>query len=434
VTDLRIDRVDLLHLTMQLRHPFVTSFGPQYERDIVLVRARADGVDGWGELVAGRDPAYSEETVATALTIMRDHLLHRVLGHTVDDPRQIATRWTNVRGNPMAKAAIEMAVWDAWSAATAVSLAHLLGGTRAAVPTGVSVGIADSTDALLERVARFVEQGYARIKLKIAPGTDVDRVAAVRQRFPDVALMADANSAYTLDDAEHLAGLDAFDLTMIEQPLAHDDIIDHASLAAQLRTPLCLDESIRSTADARRALRIGACAIINCKPGRLGGLAPSLTLHDWGVATGVPLWVGGMLESGVGRLHNIALASLPGFTLPGDTSASDRYWERDIITPPVTLDPDGTVAVPTIAGIDAAIDHERLRDLVLHTETFRSTDTTRSTGASTGATPSTGATRSTGTTRSAGPSTAGTATTGTGTASPPDVGSSRPSRRPGEGS
>ena len=370
MTSLCIDRVDLLHLTMGLRHPFVTSFGPQHERDVVLVRARADGVDGWGELVAGRDPAYSEETVATALTIMRDHLLHRLLGRDITDPRQVATWWTKVRGNPMAKAAIEMAVWDAWSAATGRSLATVLGGTRTAVPAGVSVGIADSTGALLDRVAAFVEQGYARIKLKIAPGTDLERVGAVRERFAGIALMADANSAYTLADADHLAELDAFDLTMIEQPLAHDDIIDHATLAARVATPLCLDESIRSTDDARRALQIGACRIINCKPGRLGGLTESLALHDWGIASGVPLWVGGMLESGVGRLHNIALASLPGFTLPGDTSASDRYWEADIIDPPVTIAADGTVAVPTVVGIDAAIDHERLQARVHLTESF----------------------------------------------------------------
>lgn len=370
MTTLRIDRVDLLRLTMALRHPFVTSFGPQYERDVVLVRVRGDGVDGWGELVAARDPAYSEETVATALSIMRDHLLPRLLGRDITDPRDVATWWPRVRGNPMAKAAIEMAVWDAWSAATGRSLAAVLGGTRSAVPAGVSVGIADSTGALLDRVAAFVEQGYVRIKLKIAPGSDVERVSAVRERFPDVVLMADANSAYTLADADHLAKLDAFDLTMIEQPLAHDDIIDHATLASHLATPLCLDESIRSADDARRAVQIGACRIINCKPGRLGGLAESLALHDWGVATGVPLWVGGMLETGVGRLQNIALASLPGFTLPGDTSASDRYWEADIIDPPVTIRPDGTVAVPDVAGVDAAIDHERLRDRVDHTESY----------------------------------------------------------------
>jgi O-succinylbenzoate synthase len=374
VTVLRIDRVELVFLTLPLRHPFVTSFGPQHGRDVVLVRVRADGADGWGELVAGRDPVYSEETVAGAVTIMRDHLLPRILGHTVDDPRTVGDRWAKVRGNPMARAAIEMAIWDAWSAATGRPLAAVLGGTRAAVPAGVSIGIADSTAALLDRVESFVAQGYARIKLKIAPGTDVDRVAAVRERFAAVALMADANSAYTLADAEHLRQLDAFDLTMIEQPLAHDDIIDHASLAPRLRTPLCLDESIRSTADARRAASIGACGIINCKPGRLGGLAESLALHDWAIARRMPLWVGGMLETGVGRLHNIALASLPGFTLPGDTSASDRYWEHDIIDPPVTLAPDGTVAVPDVAGVDAVVDHDRLDAVAVHREVFDATD------------------------------------------------------------
>lgn len=357
MTTLTIERVDLLRLTMRLRQKFVTSFGPQHDRDVVLVRVHAEGVVGWGELVAARVPSYSEETVGTALVLLREHLLPVAVGRTLDDPRAVAGWWRGVRGNPMAKAALEMAVWDAWSAATGESLAALLGGTRTAVPTGVSIGIQDSIPELLDRVSGFVEQGYARIKLKIRPGADVDLVAAVRERFPDVALMADANSAYTLDDADHLAELDAFDLMMVEQPLAHDDIIDHASLAPRLRTPVCLDESIRSARDADRALRIGACGVINCKPGRLGGLGESLALHAWGLRTGTPLWVGGMLESGVGRLHNIALASLPGFTLPGDTSASDRYWATDLIDPPVTLAADGTVAVPTVAGVDAAIDH-----------------------------------------------------------------------------
>ncbi len=367
---MRIERIELLHLTMRLREQFVTSFGPQHERDVVLVRVRAEGVDGWGELVAGRDPIYSEETVATAVTIMRDHLVGSVIGRPIDDPRQVHTWWRWIRGNPMAKAAVEMAVWDAWSAAVDKPLAALLGGTRTAVPAGVSIGLQDGTAALLDRVDGFVGQGYARIKVKIAPGSDVGLVAAVRGRYPDIALMADANSAYTLGDAGHLAKLDAFDLTMIEQPLAHDDIIDHATLSPQLRTPLCLDESIRSAADARRALQVGACAIINCKPGRLGGLAESLALHDWAVGVGVPLWVGGMLESGVGRLHNIALASLPGFTLPGDTSASDRYWDSDIIDPAVTLSPAGTVAVPTVAGVGAMIDHSLLRSALVHSESF----------------------------------------------------------------
>ncbi|HSK97059.1 MAG TPA: o-succinylbenzoate synthase [Euzebyales bacterium] len=378
-TALTIERVDLLHLSMQLLEPFVTSFGPQRQRDIVLVRLYADGVQGWGELVAGREPTYSEESVVTATAMLRHHLLGMVLGRTVDDPRQVARWWAGVRGNPMAKAAVEMAVWDAWARATGRSLALTLSAAvhdgeavapATAVAAGVSVGIHADAAALVDRVAGYVEQGYARIKLKIAPGRDLTEVAAVRERFGDARLMVDANSAYTLADAGHLAALDAFDLTMIEQPLAHDDIVDHATLAPQLRTPICLDESIRSIAHARQALHLGACRIVNCKPGRLGGHGASLALHRWATAAGVPLWVGGMLESGVGRLHNIALASLPGFTLPGDTSASDRYWAADIIDPPVRLSPDGTVAVPTAPGIGHAIDVERLESVLLHTETF----------------------------------------------------------------
>jgi O-succinylbenzoate synthase len=380
MTALTIERIDLLHLSMRLLEPFVTSFGPQLERDIVLVRVHADGLQGWGELVAGDQPTYSEETVVTATAMLRHHLLGMVLGRTVDDPRQVARWWAGVRGNHMAKAAVEMAVWDAWARATGRSLAQALASTAARdgdapvpatrVPAGVSVSIYDHTATLLDRVAGYVEQGYARIKLKIAPGTDVAPVAAVRERFGDIRLMVDANSAYTLADADHLAQLDAFDLMMIEQPLAHDDIVDHGTLAPQLRTPICLDESIRTPDDARRALQLGACRIVNCKPGRLGGHAASVALHAWGRAASVPLWVGGMLESGVGRLHNIALASLPGFTLPGDTSASDRYWAADIIDPPVRLARDGTVAVPAAPGIGHAIDTDRLESLLLRTETF----------------------------------------------------------------
>jgi O-succinylbenzoate synthase len=270
----------------------------------------------------------------------------------------------------MAKAAVEMAVWDVWARAAGQSLAHALGGSKTSVASGVSVGIQDDTAALLDRVAGYVAQGYARIKLKIAPGNDVGLVAAVRERFGDIELMVDANSAYTLDDAQHLAALDEFDLMMIEQPLEHDDIIDHATLAPELRTPICLDESIRTPGDARRAHQLGACRIINCKPGRMGGHTASLALHDWCTAAGMPLWVGGMLESGVGRLHNIALASLDGFTLPGDTSASDRYWTADIIAPEVRLSPDGTVPVPTGPGLGHAIDHDRIQSVLEHTETF----------------------------------------------------------------
>ena len=379
MTALTIERVDLLHLSMELREPFVTSFGPQQQRDIVLVRVHAGGVEGWGELVAGRTAVYSEETVITAAAMLRHHLLGLVLGRTVEDPRQIDRWWRHVRGNPMAKAAVEMAVWDAWAGATGRSLAQALGDVadpglrrppKTSVASGVSVGIQDSSAALVERVAGYVDEGYARIKLKIAPGNDLALVAAVREHFGDIGLMVDANSAYTLDDAAHLAALDDFDLMMIEQPLEHDDIVDHATLAPTLRTPICLDESIRTPGDARRARQLGACGVINCKPGRMGGHAASLELHDWCVAAALPLWVGGMLESGIGRLHNIALASLPGFTLPGDTSASNRYWAADIIAPEVRLDPDGTVPVPTAPGLGHAIDHDRLRAVLVHTETF----------------------------------------------------------------
>lgn len=375
MTPVTIERIDLLHLSMRLRAPFVTSFGPQFERDVVLVRVEVDGVEGWGELVAGRAPVYSEETAVSAVAMLRHHLIPRVLGHTVDHPRQVGALWQGVRGNPMARAAVEMAVWDAWAKANNQPLAAVLGAAidarpSATVAAGVSVGLQDDVTALLDVVGGYRDEGYARIKLKIGPGHDLALVAAVRERFGDIPLMVDANSAYTLDDRAHLAALDAFDLSMIEQPLAHDDIVDHATLARTLRTPICLDESIRSAEDVRRAQQIGACRIVNCKPGRLGGHAETLATLQRCVAAGLGAWVGGMLESGVGRLHNVALASLPGFSFPGDTSASDRYWHADIIDPPVRLRPDGTVAVPTGPGIGHALDHDRLAAVATHTETF----------------------------------------------------------------
>lgn len=370
MTDFLVERVDLLRLSMRLRGDFRTSFGSVRDRDIVLARAVCDGVEGYGELVAGAAPLYSEETVGTALSVLREHLLPGVLGRRFSHPSDVAETWERVRGNRMARATVETAVWDAWARLRGVPLAEALGGTKARVTTGVSVGIQESVDELLRQVESFLESGYARIKVKIEPGWDVDVLRRIRGAFGDIRLMADANSAYTLADVEHLRRLDEFGLEMIEQPLAHDDIVDHAALQAQMVTPICLDESIHSAEDARRALDLGACRIVNVKLGRLGGHTESLRLHELCRARGVPLWCGGMLESGVGRLHNIALASLPGFVLPGDTSASDRYWERDVIDPPVTLEADGTVTTPAGAIADR-LDPELLARFVVAEESHR---------------------------------------------------------------
>jgi O-succinylbenzoate synthase len=369
VTSTRIERIEFIRLSMPLRTPFRTSFGTQHERDIVIVRVTCDGVEGYGELVAGAQPLYSEEVVGTALVMMREHLVPRVLGRRISHPREIAASWSRFRGNHMAKAAIESAVWDAWARITEQPLAAALGGRKTSVESGVSIGIKDDVPALLDDIEGFLAAGYARIKIKIEPGWDTEVVAAVRGAFGDIALMVDANSAYTRADTDHLRRLDEFGLMMIEQPLAHDDIVDHAALQDALATPICLDESIHTAEDARRALDLGACRIINVKLGRLGGHAESLALHRLCVERGVPVWCGGMLETGVGRLHNIALASLAGFTLPGDTSASERYWAEDIIDPPVTIAPDGTVAVPASAGIGHRIRTDLLDELTVASQT-----------------------------------------------------------------
>ncbi len=368
--ELTVERVELLRLAMPLRLPFRTSFGTQTHRDVVLARVQCDGVEGWGELVAGEGPWYSEETVGSALVVLREHLIPHVIGASFSHPTQLAGYLARIRGNPMARATIETACWDAWAAARGESLAHVLGGVRERVVTGVSVGIQDSVPELLDLIEGYLDQGYARIKVKIEPGWDIQPLTAIRERFGEVSLMADANSAYRLKDASWLQQLDGLHLTMVEQPLAHDDVAEHALLARQMKTPICLDESLRSAALTRHALDIGACQVVNVKVGRLGGHSESRAVHRLCAERGVPLWCGGMLETGVGRLHNLAIASLPGFTLPGDTSASERYWERDIIDPPVTLEADGTVAVPTAGGIATRLDRERLDALAVGRESF----------------------------------------------------------------
>ena len=360
----RVEAIDLLLGGMRLLQPFRTSFGSIHERPLLLARAVCDGVVGYGESAATHEPLYSEETVTTNIHLLRDHLGPAVLGRRFDHPAHVTGAWSHLKGNPMAKATLEQAIWDAVAKRDGISLSAALGGTAARVPAGVSIGIPGSIEELLAAIAAFVDQGYARIKVKIRPGWDVDVLRSVRQRFPAVPLMADANAAYSPADVTVLTRLDDLELMMIEQPLAHDDLVDHARLARSLRTPICLDESIRTADDVRRAHDIGAGSIVNVKLGRIGGHGPALDVHEAARSRAMPLWAGGMLESGIGRLHNIAVASLPGFTLPGDTSASDRYWAADIIDPPVRLEPDGTVKVPTGPGIGHEVDTERLDGIV----------------------------------------------------------------------
>jgi O-succinylbenzoate synthase len=366
---MKIDRAHLREIPLRLKEYFEISSGGKQDRRILLLTLEGEGFEAWGECVVGEDPGYSYETTETAWHMLTDFILPKVVGRDADGPGDVLApvRW--IRGHRMAKAAVEMASWDLAARMDGVSLSKKLGGTRSSVPVGVSVGIQKTDEALHEKVAGYVDAGYARVKIKIKPGRDVEMLAGVRERFPDVRLMADANSAYRLTDAARLKELDALDLMMIEQPLSHEDFLEHARLQEQLETPICLDESIESVDDLELALELGSCRIVNIKPGRVGGHASSRAIHDLMVSKGMPVWCGGMLESGVGRAHNVALASLAGFTLPGDISASRRYWERDIVDPEFEV-AGGEMQVPTGAGIGVEPDRARIAELTVREATF----------------------------------------------------------------
>ncbi|MGH9881745.1 MAG: o-succinylbenzoate synthase [Pyrinomonadaceae bacterium] len=353
---LEIEQVEIRLIRLPLVEPFETSFGSIDSRLIFLVSLEANGLRGWGEVVAAEEPLYSYETVGTAFHVIRDFLGPALLTQPIVSSADLASRFARFRGHNMAKAGLELAFMDLLAQLTHQSLSQLLGGNRKRIPVGVSLGIQAKPAQLLERVDRYLALGYRRIKLKIKPGWDVDVVAQVRRSYPDILLSVDANSAYTLDDKEHLKRLEHFELLMIEQPLENDDLVDHAQLQSELKTPLCLDESITGRQQAKRALKLKSCRIINIKVGRVGGYSQALAIHDLCVSQHVPVWCGGMLESGVGRAHNIALASLSGFVLPGDISASSRYFARDVIVPEVTVAPDGTVAVPGGIGLGFELD------------------------------------------------------------------------------
>ncbi|WP_106397865.1 o-succinylbenzoate synthase [Actinocorallia populi] len=356
---MKIEGVELRWVGLPLVSPFRTSFGTETDRTILLVRVVTDEGEGWGECVAMAEPVYSSEYVDGAAHVIREFLLP--LAHP--DPWRAEQAFRPVRGHPMAKAALEAAILDAWLRARGMSFGQFLGAVRPAVPAGVSVGIMDSVPELLEAVGGYLAEGYLRIKLKIEPGWDEAPVRAVRERFPDVLLQADANAAYTLRDAPRLARLDPFDLLLVEQPLPEDDIAGHAELARRLRTPVCLDESITSARIAADAIARGATSIVNVKPGRVGGFLEARRVHDVCAAHGVPVWCGGMLETGVGRAANVALAALPNFTLPGDTSASARYYREDV-TEPFVLE-DGHLRVPEGPGLGVVPDEERLATFTL---------------------------------------------------------------------
>ncbi len=371
---MQIKRASIYHIRMPLQHPFETSFGRITHREAIIVEAEDEhGTIGWGECPADHDPGFSCETAITAWHILSDFLVPAAMKSPLEDENpavDFQRRVAAVRGHQMAKAGLEMALWDLLGKRTGKSLQSMLGGKAQSVPVGVSIGLQENTDALLRRVENFIKQGYRRIKLKIKPGNDVQLVAAVRRAFPEIPLQVDANSAYTLETANALRSLDDFNLLLIEQPLAEDDLWDHHTLQAQLRTPICLDESIKSPRHARQALEMDAARVINIKQARVGGLLNALAIHDLCYHQNIPVWCGGMLETGIGRAANLALASLPNFRLPGDISATDRYYDRDITRERFTLNPDGTITVPTGAGLGVTVDRAALAAYTLAARTI----------------------------------------------------------------
>lgn len=365
---MKIDRIELREIRLPLVAPFETSFGVTTERRIILVRVFSEGLTGWGECTCNEGPFYNHEGTDMAWIVLRDFAGPYTIGKETGSPEEAAGLTARIRGNRMARAAIETAVWDLEAKREGVPLWKLLGGTQAEIPCGVSLGLQDTDAALLGKIETELKAGYQRIKLKIKPGRDYEMVKVVRREHPGIRLTVDANSAYTLNDVEMLRRLDEFDLMLIEQPLSYDDIIDHAELQAQLETPICLDESILSVDDARKALKLGACRIINIKLGRVSGHTEARKIETYCRERGVPVWCGGMLEAGVGRAHNIAMATQAGFVMPGDVSASKRYWTRDIITPEVEVTPRGTIIRPEAPGIGFEVDEKRVEELTVRKE------------------------------------------------------------------
>jgi len=368
---LTIDAVHLREINMPLAFPFETSFGVTTTRRILLVEIESDGLTAWGECVAGEHPYFSEESVDTAWIVAEQELAPRLVGQELVGGGGCPALFRQVRGNRMAKAALENAVWDLEAQKTKVSLADLLGGTRSAISCGVSIGIQASPAALMEKIAEELEAGYQRVKLKCKPGWDTGIFEQVRERWPNIRLSCDANSAYRVVDIDHIAEWDQFDLMMIEQPLWYDDFYFHSMLQKRLDTPICLDESIRNRRDALAAIDMDSCRIINIKLGRVGGFSEAVAVHNAAGERGVPVWCGGMLETGIGRAHNIALSSLPNFSLPGDVSASRRYWVEDIIEPEVTVSRDGEIAVPEGIGSGYTVRRDRIEALTVRRQTVR---------------------------------------------------------------
>jgi len=368
---MKIEAITLRELKMPLVHFFETSFGRTYTRRVFLLTLHCDGLEGWGECVAGEGPFYSEEYIDGAWDVITHYLGPALLGKTLQSGREIPALLARIRGHPMAKAALENAAWDAEAQEKGIPLWKLLGGAQREIACGVSIGIQDSHEELLQKIETELAAGYQRIKIKVKPGWDVDVLEKIRRRWPDILLSCDANSAYTLADETHLTTFDRFKLLMIEQPLWSDDFYFHARLQKQLATALCLDEAIRSARDAEAALELGACRIINIKAGRVGGFSEAIAIHDVAQRFGVPVWCGGMLESGIGRSHNVALSTLSNFKLPGDVSASRRYWKQDIIQPEVEVSPQGTIAVSDKPGRGYELRADLIEELTIRKETLK---------------------------------------------------------------
>ncbi len=367
---MNIESIVLRQIQVKLKAPFETSFGKTWGRRVVLVEVIADGLSGWGEVTAGEGPFYNSETTDTSWLILEKFIVPLVSAAKINGPADIPDILRVIRGHGMAKAALENALWDIEAQRRQVSLAKLLGGTRTEINCGVSIGIQDSPERLVAAAEREVGSGYQRIKIKIKPQKDLEYMAAVRKRFPGILLSVDANSAYRLEQVQHLKKFDDYGLLMMEQPLSWDDMYDHSLLQPQIKTAICLDESIHNSEHARAAIEMGACRIINVKLGRVGGHSEAKRVEEISRTRNIPVWCGGMLETGVGRAHNIAMSSLAGFVLPGDVSASQRYWEEDIIEPEVEVTKAGTITIPTAPGLGYAVRPRRIEQLTVRKEIF----------------------------------------------------------------
>lgn len=368
---MKIEKVVLRKLKMDLKFPFQTSFGTQTNREFIITEVYAGNDIGYGECVVNSNPFYNEETVHTAWHILKDFLIPFLFQkEEISHPDEVNELFKQVRRNNMAKSALEGAIWDLYAKKQGKPLAEVIGGTKQKIAVGVSIGIQESKEALIETVGKYLEQGFQKIKIKIKPGKDIEMLQAVRDKYGDIPMMADANSAYTLNDVSLFKQMDSLGLIMIEQPLAHDDIVDHAKLQAEIQTPICLDESIHSVDDARKAIELGSCKIINIKIGRVGGISEAIKVHNLCKENNIPVWCGGMLESGIGRAHNLAITSLDNFTIPGDTAPSARYWEQDIIDPWIDMDSEGNIELPKKPGIGYEVNQAELEKYTEETEVF----------------------------------------------------------------